>query len=382
MGRTLRRLGYAWNHSTDPVLAWSRAAWDTVSWWRGECLLSLPAGDGVTFGYAGPASLDTGPPAVLQFLEEHRERAGATTAGRASCRSGYLPRTSLPGADLVLVGCGRRRAHALPGAAAIVLPSRVHFVLDTTVDYPTARRRVSKKERQAYEAGRRKHGWRLEVASRGEDFAFFYDQMHVPTMRRRHGDRARSERREVARDCVFRHGLLVFVVGSGHRVAGGLCRWDARRRTLTWRLCGVLDGAEEHYAAGAMGALYHCLLEWSCNQGRVERLDLQGSEPFLSRGVFQCKRKFHPRIEIPANHFRHRRLWLHVPADSPQVRDFLVANPVVAETPGGQLRAIYFYDRERPVRTDVPWSCPGIVGERAVDLDEFLTGQRKEAVRA
>ena len=375
MRRTLRRLGYAWNHSTDPAVAWSRAAWDGAPWWPAERLLSLPAGNGVTFGLAGRRGGTAG---ALQILEEHRERSGCGTAGhvRHPSRWPYVrsAAASLAGSDLVVACCGRRQAHGLPRFASVVLPSRVHFVLDTTRGYEAARLLVSRKERHAYAAGRRTHDWKLVPASTGEDFAFFYDRMHVPTMRRRHGDRARSEHRAVAFDCVFRRGLLAFVVASGRRVAGGLCRWDSRQRMLTLRLVGVLDGAGEHYRAGAMRALYHGLLEWACDHERVDRLDLQGTEPFVSRGIFQWKRKFHPRIEIPANHFRHRRLWLHVPVDSSRARDFLVANPVVAETSNGDLEALYFYDSERAVRADAPCGCPGVRRERAVDLDQFLSG--------
>jgi hypothetical protein len=53
------------------------------------------------------------------------------------------------------------------------------------------------------------------------------------------------------------------------------------------------------------------------------------------------------------------------------VRDFLVANPVIALARDG-LEALYFHDELRPPRTGLAWRCPGILRARHVHLDSFL----------
>jgi hypothetical protein len=196
--------------------------------------------------------------------------------------------------------------------------------------------------------------------------------MHRPTMARRHGPRTRTEPKAVAYECLFRRGPLFFVSEEGRRVAGVLCRWEPRTRTLTTRLLGVLDGDEAHYRSGAFKAAYHLLLEWACGAG-VEHVDLHGTEALISKGIFQWKRKFHPRVVLPPNHFARKRVWLHAARDTPAVRRFLVANPVLAMLPQGGIEAVYFRDRERRPRTDLGCSCPGVLRQRELDLDAFLS---------
>ncbi len=60
--------------------------------------------------------------------------------------------------------------------------------------------------------------------------------------------------------------------------------------------------------------------------------------------------------------------------DSPSVRDFLVANPMLTETPDGVLEAVYFHDDKRPARIDYRAESPGVERIRHAGLDDFLSG--------
>jgi hypothetical protein len=164
--------------------------------------------------------------------------------------------------------------------------------------------------------------------------------------------------------------VLFFLRERGDRVAGMLCRREPG--TLVLRLAGVRDGAEDAYRSGTYIALYVSILDWTARNG-VSTVDLSGSEPFLSKGIFQFKRKLHPDMRWPATHFAGKRLWLCVRRDTPAVRDFLVANPVLAPA-GDGFEALYFHDRDRLARRDLQWRTGGVVGCRTVDLDAFLGG--------
>jgi hypothetical protein len=232
---------------------------------------------------------------------------------------------------------------------------------------------VSRKERQRFARERVRREWRLEATRDPADFSHFYSRMHLPTMARRHGDATRSVGPALARDVILANGMLFFVTERGRRCAGMLCRLDRDSDTLTLRLAGVLDGASEHYRSGIFMAMYLLIAEWAAAKG-VERVDLSGCEPFLSKGILQFKRKLHPRIELPANHFAAKRLWIGVRRDSPAIRDLLTANPVVAIRPSGRFEALYFHDAQRPPRTDLRWEGINISAARHVDLDAFLAG--------
>jgi hypothetical protein len=370
-GRRWRsRAGYLWAQSTAPQVVAARSWLDTrlLPW----TAATSEAGDaGPSIGYAG---VPHGVVKIHQLLEERREALGAATTARRlvrADRAALLAGDWLPGTDLVAVGCSAEQAALLPTRSALVLPYRMHL-LAPTADGPDGwRQRMSKSERRWFTTIRRSGSWALEIAAGDASFDYFYDRMHLPTMQSRHGERARSESRTTARECLFRHGLLAFVTRDRRRVAGMLCRWEPAVRVLTVRMVGVLDGLPEHYDDGAMRTSDHLLLEWAGAHG-VRHVDFGGCEPFLSQGTFQWKRKVGPRAVMPANHFGRLRLWWHARRDTPAVRDFLAANPVVEVADGCRLRPVYFYDDKRPARLDLAPAREGMGGPRTIAMDDFL----------
>ncbi|GAA2337178.1 hypothetical protein GCM10010246_21970 [Streptomyces cuspidosporus] len=67
-------------------------------------------------------------------------------------------------------------------------------------------------------------------------------------------------------------------------------------------------------------------------------------------------------------------MWWHAGRDTPAVRDFLVANPVLELIGREELRAVYFCDDARPARLDLAHRCANIREFRTVHLDAFLAG--------
>ncbi|MEV0981881.1 hypothetical protein [Streptomyces sp. NPDC049915] len=372
---------YAWTNSEHPGLTRLRLWWDGDLPRRFPQVVSELPGHPLVLGYAG---IDDGLRHVLPFLEERRGgNAAAIRRWHSSVGWDRLERGAGPAdCDLLAVGTTARRAARLPDDRSLLLPFRLHLVVPVVADATEMRRRISRKERQRTERQFRLRDWSVETSMSDADFDHFYDAIHLPTMRLRHGASTRSMDKDMARACLLRRGMLLFLREGDRRVAGMLCRYGPAPDTLTLRLAGVLDGAQEHYAHGALAALYPALIDWASRHG-VRRLDLSGCEPFVSKGIFQFKRKFHPRVELPRTHFRDKRLWLSVRRDTPAVRNFLVANPVLAEDPAapGRWQALYFHDAERPPRRSLPWQCPNVTAARDIDLDVFLHGARPVGAR-
>lgn len=361
---------YRWHNSADPRLIRLHHTVDRLTALRPGVTVSHPQdADGLTLAYAG---LGAGLDHVLPFLEQQR----GPTARREHRRTTWarLAAHGVPEADLLAVGCPPGRTFRPPARQpTVVAPFRVGLVVHLDHDRAGATAvpaRLSRKTRQQYQREQRTLDRSLEVAATRADFTFFYDRMHRPTMDRRHGAATRSVPPRTAWHSLFRHGVLFFLRERGERVAGMLCRLEPG--ALVLRLAGVLDGADSRYRSGTYVALYVSILEWAAREG-LGRVDLSGAEPFLSKGIVQFKRKLHPHVAPPATHFAGKRLWLCVRRDTPAVRDFLVANPVLAEGPGG-LRATYFHDRDRPPRTGLRWQTGGVVDATEVDLDVFLKG--------
>ncbi|MEV0136692.1 hypothetical protein AB0H83_50740 [Dactylosporangium sp. NPDC050688] len=361
------RLAYAWNNSPSRAARVARRCWDG----RGQALplvRSDSTSGEVSIAYAG---LPVGEINLLQLLEHQRDAVAGPTAARtrSTVRWRDLEAGRWPDADLVVVGAEAHRTARLPSDRALLAPFRVHLVVDVAADPQEQQQRISKRERWEFRRNRKRSGWTLEEDPSPAALEFFYHRMHVPTMRLRHGERGRSEQLSVARDAVLRHGTLFFVRQGDQRVAGALChRSDAG--TLTTRLLGVLDGDPAHYDSGAFKAVYHLLLEWAGTHG-VSQVDLFGTEALLSKGIFQWKRKFAPRVVLPPNHFATKRMYLRVVNDTPAVRDFLVANPLLAQA-GAGFEPRYFTDARRPARLQVSAQCPGLPEPRIVDLDAWL----------
>jgi hypothetical protein len=276
-----------------------------------------------------------------------------------------------PDADILAVGWPRRRVPDSVPEHVLLLPFRVTLAVPTGGGPEQILKNISRKARQQHVREVRSRSRGLRVATADADFEHFYERMHRPTMRRRHGDAARSESKETARECLFRRGVLFYLCEDGRPVAGMLCRRE--RRTLVVRLAGVAGGDEGLYRSGTYMSLYVLVLQWASEHG-VARVDLSGCEPFLSKGIFQFKRKMHPEVALPANHFGGKRLHLRVRRDGPDVRAFLVANPMLTFGQDGALEAVYFHDDDHPPRTDLRWECPGVTGHRLVHLDGFLDG--------
>jgi Acetyltransferase (GNAT) domain len=278
-----------------------------------------------------------------------------------------------PPADILLVGCSRRRALRLPGTRSLTLPFRVHLLLGIVGDAKAMLAQVSRNERRQYTKLCREHGWVSEIGTEPADLEFFYERMHLPTMASRHGEEARSTDWDIALHCLFRRGFVLFVSEHDKRVAGVLCRLEDDGRTLRMRLLGALDGDETHYRSGAVKAAYYLTMAWAADNG-VTRVDFSGADPFPGRGVYQFKRRFHPVVSHPVDHYQDRRAYLRVTADTPAVRDFLVATPMLTVARSGELTATYFRDGSRAARTDIRADGPGVAATDVIDLDEFLAG--------
>ncbi|MEU0003932.1 GNAT family N-acetyltransferase [Streptomyces sp. NPDC006314] len=317
---------------------------------RGQ--LSIPSDERAS-GRPGPLSADFSP------LTWRRIRRGAGAAD----------------ADLLVVGCSSRRARMLPRDRSLILPFRVHARIDVVGDPAAMLGSVSPNERRQFAQLRRRHEWTYETATDVDDLRFFYERMHLPTMETRHGEETRSADWATTLDSLFRHGMLLFVNEAGKRVAGVVCRLEEDGRSLRMRLFGVLDGDETHYRSGAAKAVYYLTVEWAARHG-VRCIDLSGGDPFPGKGVFQFKRRLHPTITHPQDHYRDRRVYVRAVRDTAAVRDFLVATPMLSVDEAERIVAVYFHDSSRPARLGIRAATPGVHGSRTVDLDEFLTPVR------
>lgn len=89
---------------------------------------------------------------------------------------------------------------------------------------------------------------------------------------------------------------------------------------------GVLNSDEQLMREGAQGAVYYAMIHWA-NQHGYAAVDLLGSWPFLSSGMFWYKRKW--GAEVGLSPHQHKRIWIRIQRNTPAVSQFLKSNPCI-----------------------------------------------------
>ncbi|MDU8998735.1 hypothetical protein [Streptomyces mirabilis] len=355
------RADYEWRYSTSSAISSLHMLVDETARTAGRAvLISTPSAD-LRVAVTG---LSSGIRAMTPFLKQQLSAEGSAAVVTELPLSGRAAFAGdLDEADITVLCDTGRRISRRPQGGGLVLPGWVHQVVPTQ-----GNQRLHKSDRQRFAKQRRENGWTWEVAQREEDFEFFFTRMHSPMVANRFGDHAISEDRRAARVALFRRGILFFLLEHGERVGGALCRVDARSKVLYYRLNGLLDGDHRLRKSGALVAISYFLVEWG-TENRLHGVDLSGSIPFFSRGVYQAKRRLHPDVVLADVPMRHLRYRLAVKRDTSAVRDFLVANPLLRldGSTAGAMEGVYFTDSRRPLRADLR---SGVEQDRIVDLDE------------
>ncbi len=141
----------------------------------------------------------------------------------------------------------------------------------------------------------RSAGFTIEFSKAPDDFAFFFEKMHAPSMTVRHGKNGiRFDAENQAR--LARIGTLSFVcLPDGKRISGSI---GIIRNGVWYSVAnGFLDGDEQWLRAGALSATYLLSLQYAVEQ-RLRIYDVDNAYPFETNGLFLHKYQwgFHPEI--------------------------------------------------------------------------------------
>lgn len=182
-------------------------------------------------------------------------------------------------------------------------------------------------------------GYTYEISRKDEDFDFFLDRMHAPTIGQRHRNYGIIDTRAgLYRQ--FKQGFLMFIRDAqGKRVAASL---NMRRGEVVFGVVnGFLDGNPRYLEEGAMSAIYLFMLRYCREQG-IRRLDICEARPFSANGLYLYKKRwgFQPLPEL----WNLREWLMWVPGGSAVALDWLASNPFLpefAEYGGARVRETY-----------------------------------------
>jgi hypothetical protein len=249
--------------------------------------------------------------------------------------------------DIVIVAAAKHLIGRLPRQNAIVLPQLVDHIIDTQGGWEDIKSNFHKGVRRQELRLARKYDYQCEISYDSRDFAAFYSDMYLPTMKSRHGALASLMPINEAYQ-YFQHGFLLFVTRNGRRVCGSVCHVE--QDTLHGIILGVINADEQMMKEGALGALSIFSIRWANQQG-YKAVNFLGSVPYLKSGVFQSKRKWGGTINIPPH--SHRRIWIKINRNTPAVSQFLRENPFVMVDDHEKLHGLIMVDDAESITPEI-----------------------------
>ncbi|HWP92358.1 MAG TPA: hypothetical protein VNN20_09195 [Thermodesulfobacteriota bacterium] len=173
------------------------------------------------------------------------------------------------------------------------------------------------------------------------DFDTFYNEMYVPSIQRRYGEKAYIRNFYQLRRSLKQGGLL-WVMQNNKPIAGLL--FKRRGQLLQILALGTLNGERTLVKTGALTACYLFIIEHASKLG-CELVDFGGCRPLLNDGLLRYKRKW--GMIINEKHDTYYDYLVYINNFSREVISLLSNNPLIFRDNGG-LSAISLMDGENP----------------------------------
>ena len=184
------------------------------------------------------------------------------------------------GADLVFVENPMREESGLDHG--FILPVWMEMVIDL-------QKSLSKSRMRNIVRNIKKYGLTYEIRKDIEDFDLFYRNMYVPFSLQRHGANAEiADYKHFAGKFRNESSMLFFIIADQKSVAGAYVELKENQQRLS--AFGILDGSEEYYNQGVLGALYFFIIHYFYERGE-DMLLVGNSRPVVFDGVSEYKRQ-------------------------------------------------------------------------------------------
>lgn len=187
----------------------------------------------------------------------------------------------------------------------------------------------SRKKLKETERRIKKFGFTYRVSHEPRDLIHFYHHMHVPLIKKQHGDLAYCDSLEGMEE-YFKKGFLLLVVQDGHDVAGGLC-WESHG-TLIYRRAGVLNGDEAYIQQGGQSAIRFFIIQ-EARRNKLAKVDFMISRAFMTDGIYRHKREWGATVYQDDE----QEFWTYFfnMGSSEKVAQFFKRSPVIVQTKTG-----------------------------------------------
>ena len=285
-----------------------------------------------------------------------------------------------PSCDLIVIEGSLHLIRSLPSEGALVLPEFVHHTLDLSGDWTAVEARFHRGIRKRELQRVRRENYDFAVSHSDRDFDEFYRQMYVPTMHGRHGKRSRPMPRDVAYQ-YFSHGYLLQVRREGVWVAGTICQPEGS--TIVSQITGVRNADHGLIDQGVAYVTYYFEIRCAHDRG-FRAINFLGTEPFLTSGLLQHKRRWGTGVSVPAHERRH--LWMKVRRLTPAVSAFLKENPLIVIDERGKLHGLIAVDDPAQVTAamrqdwEKRYAMPGLESLIARGVSSYVESRGRDLI--
>jgi hypothetical protein len=193
-------------------------------------------------------------------------------------------------------------------------------------------------------------GYTLEYSDGKDDLEVFWTQMHLPTIRGRHGVHGILAELSQGQE-LLQNGRFMKLYRGKEWVAGGLM--VHRAQELWFAKLGWLQGDQDLLRAHVVNLLYRGAIRYAAESG-YRRINLGGCRGFLDDGIFQYKMKWRAVPEIRRFQYSGSVLWgplydlyaVRFDSANETVQHLLAKHPILAAR-GNHLEFLT-WKRERP----------------------------------
>lgn len=194
--------------------------------------------------------------------------------------------------DMCVAVLPLRHHSEFAGSARFKSQMLIRSFIDTSGGPEEVRRQFRDNKRRFYNKMDKNPTFSCRISRDVKDFELFYNEIHVPHIRKRFEDLADLDSYERMKES-FLKGFLLLIDEGDTTVAGVLCTIE--NDTLFFRRTGILNGDEDYIKRGASSAKYYFTLKYALEHG-ISKVDLMRSRPFFNDGVYVTKRKWGARI--------------------------------------------------------------------------------------
>jgi hypothetical protein len=235
--------------------------------------------------------------------------------------------------NLIIVNSVMRFCDLFKSKSNFVIPAWVSSEIDLDCDIGS--QSMSKKTLKNNLRKLKRGDFSYSITKDPDDFNYFYYNMHLPYISKRHGDTAiKKSYMEMKKS--FENGELLQIKEGQEIVAGVIIDYKVMDEMPRLTILGVLRGDFNYVKRGAIIALYYYTIHYLKHRN-YEKFNLGFTRPFFSDGVLNYKLNWGAKIVCKTSH----AFLLSLSSKNKCLKNFLSCNPFILRERNNLTLAIF-----------------------------------------